>query len=79
MTCRIRDSHSDAAPTLFRRIFGSPKHAPNNVAFVVLMLTFGIGLIGILVYPNDGVDLWACWTPIITLVFGYLMGKNARR
>ena len=79
MTCRTHEPRRDRPPNLFRRIFGGPKNAPYNVAAAVLVLTFVVGLVGTVFYPKGAVELWAWWFPIITLVFGYLMGKNARR
>ncbi len=59
------------------RIIGSPKHAPNNTAFLVLILSFITGIGVGFAFPNDRVEFWKTLIPILTLTLGYMFGKSS--
>jgi hypothetical protein len=47
------------------RVVGSSKNAPNNMAFLVLVLTFGAGFLSFSL-PGDSAEFWKLIAPIIT-------------
>jgi hypothetical protein len=59
-------------------VIGSPKHAPNNIAFVIVFL---VALAGVVVafLPGERVEFWKTIVPIITPTLGYLLGRNAAK
>ena len=59
------------------KVIGSPKNAPNNIAFVVVTLVLIAGVVVNFVFPNDRVKFWKTILPILTLTLGYLFGKNS--
>ena len=59
------------------RVVGSSKNAPNNTAFLILLLTFGAGLTVGLAFPSERVEFWKLLVPIITLTLGYMFGKSS--
>jgi hypothetical protein len=63
---------------LLGKVFGGSKTAPTNIAGLCLVLFVVPGIV-LLFY--DGAKLsakeyWASLTPIVTLILGYLFGKN---
>ena len=59
------------------RIIGSAKNAPNNLAFLVIVLAFLTGLGLSIAYPNQWMEFWKLVIPIITLAMGYVFGKSS--
>ncbi len=59
------------------RVVGSPRNAPNNTAFLILLLTFAAGFVVGLAFPNERVEFWKLLVPIITLTLGYMFGKSS--
>ena len=59
------------------RIIGSAKNAPNNIAFLIVIMILFAGIIVIVAYPNDRIEFWSRIIRIITLTLGYLFGKNS--
>ena len=60
------------------KIFGSASNAPSNIAGLTILLLLCISLYGT-VYPSNTLsvaDLWKITTPIITMILGYLFGRN---
>lgn len=60
------------------RVIGSSKNAPNNIAFLVVVLLIVSGIVVNFVYPNDRVEYWKLILPVLTLTLGYLFGKNSK-
>ena len=60
------------------RIAGSPKNAPNNIAFLIVTLLLVAGIVVNFVYPHDRVEFWKIILPIFTLTLGYLFGRNSK-
>ena len=59
------------------RIIGSAKNAPNNIAFLVVMLVLVAGVVVSFVFPSDRVEFWKTILPIVTLTLGYVFGKSS--
>lgn len=55
---------------------GSAKNAPNNIAFLILLVVVLAGFIVGFAYPHDRVEFWKLIAPIITLVLGYIFGQK---
>jgi len=60
------------------KLFGSSKTAPSNIAglSLLLLLSPGIALLFTAGTAMTAGDYWKLITPIITLILGYLFGKN---
>jgi hypothetical protein len=62
------------------RIIGSPKNAPYNIAFLVLVLAFGVGTALAFFRTDQPLEIWKYVAPIITLAMGYVFGqKNSEK
>jgi hypothetical protein len=72
---RSRKMELDAG--LLGRIIGSPKNAPNNLAFLVIVLAFLTGLGLSVAYSTQWLEFWKLIVPIITLAMGYVFGKSS--
>jgi hypothetical protein len=59
------------------RLVGGPKNAPNNIAFVVVVLVLLAGLAAGVFAPADRAEVWKYIAPIVTLTLGYLFGRNS--
>lgn len=60
------------------KIFGSPKNAPFNLAFLVLVLTFAAGFVFTIAFPADRMEFWKLIAPTITLTIGYVIGRSSQ-
>jgi hypothetical protein len=58
-------------------VVGSPKNAPYNLAFLILVLTFTAGFVFAAAFPNDRMEFWKLIVPIITLTIGYVLGTSS--
>lgn len=72
---RLRKMDPDAG--WIGRVTGNAKNAPNNIAFVVVMLILVAGLIVTFAYPQDRLEFWKVILPIVTLTLGYLFGRGS--
>ena len=68
----------DENPGWLGRVIGSPKNAPNNIAFLAVALTLVAGCIS-LAFPAQSGDIWKVLAPILTLALGYVFGKNSAK
>jgi hypothetical protein len=59
------------------RVVGSSKNAPNNMAFLILLLTFAAGFAFGIAYPSERLDFWKLILPVITLTIGYVFGRTS--
>ena len=55
---------------LLGKIFGNSSSAPSNIAGISILI-----LLGFSVYVNQ-TNIWSTTSPIITLILGYLFGKQ---
>ena len=58
-------------------LVGSAKNAPNNIAFLVLLLVMIAGFVVAFVYPQDRVEFWKTILPVLTLALGYVFGQKS--
>lgn len=58
-------------------VIGSAKNAPNNIAFLVLLLVMIAGFVVAFVYPQDRVEFWKTILPVLTLALGYVFGQKS--
>lgn len=58
-------------------VIGSAKNAPNNIAFLILMLVLLAGFVVAFVYPQDRVEFWKTILPVLTLALGYVFGQKS--
>lgn len=58
------------------RVIGSPKNAPNNLAFLSILLGFASGVGLSLTYPSQWLEFWKLILPILTLALGYVFGQK---
>jgi hypothetical protein len=60
------------------KLFGSSKIAPSNIAGLTLLLLVlpGVALLFFSGSSMTAADYWKFITPIVTLILGYLFGKN---
>lgn len=72
---RLRKMDLDAG--WIGRVVGNTRNAPNNIAFVVVMLILVAGLVVTFAYPQDRVEFWKIILPIVTLTLGYLFGRSS--
>lgn len=75
---QLKQMEYENAAGFIGRVIGSPKHAPNNIAFAIVFL---VALAGVIVafFPGERVEFWKTIVPIITLTLGYLLGRNAAK
>jgi hypothetical protein len=59
------------------RVIGSAKNAPNNIAFLVLVLAFGVGVALAFFRTEQPLEIWKYVAPIITLAMGYVFGQKS--
>ncbi len=78
MRCEPPNDSGSVRPTLYRRIFGSPENAPNNLAGAAIILAFGVGLLASLALPDLLLEVWQLILPVVTLVFGFVIGRNTK-
>ncbi|MDP1666562.1 MAG: hypothetical protein Q8L79_15740 [Methylobacter sp.] len=73
----LRSKGMDLESGWLGKLFGNSKTAPSNIACLCLLLLLvpGIALLFFAGTTSAG-DYWNLITPIITLIFGYLFGKN---
>ena len=74
----IEEKKLDLEAGVLGKFFGGSKSAPSNIAGLTVLLLLGVSIYGT-AFRIDGVvvaDLWKITTPIITLILGYLFGKN---
>jgi|SRR6516162_5701573 len=60
------------------RVFGIGVNAPVNVAALTLTIVLAVGVIA-LCFRNNTTEVWKIIAPIITLVVGFVFGKNSER
>jgi hypothetical protein len=74
----LRSKEMDLEWGVLGRFFGSHTKAPTNIAGVValLLVTSGVGLV---VWQGwqASAEYWKVMTPVLTLVLGFLFGKNS--
>ncbi len=60
------------------KLFGNEINAPSNIAGVSIVVLLAVSIYGT-AYPPEKLEvteLWKITTPIITMILGYLFGKN---
>lgn len=74
----LRSKEMDLEHGHLGKLFGNSRNAPFNIAgcVVLLLIASGIGMsfFPALIAPKE---YWGIVVPIITLVLGYLFGKNS--
>ncbi|MDX7784868.1 hypothetical protein [Aeromonas caviae] len=74
----IEEKKLDLEAGFLGRFFGSKSSAPSNIAGLTILSLIFISLLGTAI-KFDGLEtseLWKITTPMITLILGYLFGKN---
>jgi uncharacterized membrane protein HdeD (DUF308 family) len=64
---------------LLGKLFGNSENAPTNIAGLVMMLLVfsGIAMLFTTGTSMTASEYWKIILPVITLIIGYLFGKNA--
>ncbi len=74
---QLRRMQYDHDPGYLGRLVGSPRNAPNNIAFAVLVLVSLAGVVAS--FLPERIEFWKIISPTIALVMGYLLGQNTSK
>ena len=58
----------------FGKVFGNATSAPTNIAGISIILLLGISIY--MTASKISTDIWSVTSPLISLILGYLFGKN---
>ena len=76
---QLQSKQLDLESGLLGKIFGSSKSAPSNIASLCLLLILisGIALTFGISGKMEASEYWKYLSPTMSLIFGYLFGKNS--
>jgi hypothetical protein len=75
---KLEEKKLDLDAGTLGKFFGSSKNAPSNIAGVVIIILVVTG-VACLIFPpseSDPIEIWKILAPVITLILGYLFGKQ---
>ena len=77
LTVDLRSKEMDLESGVLGKFFGGRVKAPTNIAGVVALglLFSGIGMVAFAGWERSA-EYWKVMSPILTLVLGFLFGKN---
>lgn len=74
----LQNKRMDLDAGILGRLFGTGSAAPSNIAGIAVLLLLGAGVATVFMdtkWPAS--EYWKIAGPIITLILGYLFGKNS--
>jgi len=76
---QLQSKQLDLESGILGKIFGGFKNAPSNIAGLVLFLLISTGIVVLFVENLNmpAAEYWKYSTSIITLILGYLFGRNS--
>ena len=74
----LRSKEMDLESGILGKFFGNHRNAPSNIAGAVLLVLLVPCVVLVFVQGSfPAGEYWKVVTPIITLILGYVFGKNA--